>query len=277
MLQRGVDIESRTTTTYRESLGATALHIACKSWADDMVGFLLTNKADPRVQDANQQTPLHLSSLTEQWCGYPVSESSYKGAVNICKLLLDSAPDMINVRDKDGNTPFLCATKSISTMLPIVQLMGERGADVATVNNRRENALYQAAFGDDGTPSKYPLSSGIQYLVQNGVDIEGRCILGATPLIRACISENLEAIHTLLCNGADVNAKCHRPDNNNVDGKTSLHMAYSRRGTQDVIKILLEYGADLKIKDGMGRIPVDCIPVPKPHMGRGRGIRPVTN
>ncbi len=87
-------------------------------------------------------------------------------------------------------------------------------------------------------------------------------------LLSSVINGNREKIKEYVESGADVNQR-HRQD-----GKTPLHFAYwfaardtrgVRRqpgetfepGSSDIVKYLLEHGADPSIRDNQGRLPTD--------------------
>ena len=68
-------------------------------------------------------------------------------------------------------------------------------------------------------------------------------------VIQAVVDGNKEVVEILLNNGYNVN----QIDN---DGWTPLHYAASNR-FEDIIKVLIDYGADRTIKDIWGNTPID--------------------
>ncbi len=79
--------------------------------------------------------------------------------------------------------------------------------------------------------------------------------LGATPLIIAAASSNLTMVRLLLEHGATSTIN-HRSD----AGSTALHEASSRAYSQagrDVIRILLQYGANRDIQNKANKKPFD--------------------
>ena len=56
LLQHGANVD------IRDTLGATALHRACKEGREDAVSLLLAHKADVNARDMYESTPLHFAS-----------------------------------------------------------------------------------------------------------------------------------------------------------------------------------------------------------------------
>lgn len=71
----------------------------------------------------------------------------------------------------------------------------------------------------------------VQFLLDNGADIDCRGSFGDTPLIRAAGNGQLEVVKLLLAAGADVNAK-------NNGGRTALYDAEGRR--HSAVAVLLK-------------------------------------
>ena len=82
--------------------------------------------------------------------------------------------------------------------------------------------------------------------MDRGADIESKNMNGYTPLMMASTSNRLNIVEFLLDNGANIDSKSN-------DGYTSLICAASeRRDCVNIIKTLLNRGADSKIKDNYG-------------------------
>lgn len=97
----------------------------------------------------------------------------------------------------------------------------------------------------------------IEILVKAGADINLKNKRGRTPLHTAAARNNRKAVHTLLKNQAKVDLQ----DN---DGNTALHLAalnvgrYSSwRQYQDIMEMLLSYGALPTIKNNTGKSVLD--------------------
>ena len=84
----------------------------------------------------------------------------------------------------------------------------------------------------------------VDALLAQNANINSRGFDGQTPLLIACLENQLEVVE-LLCNkGTDVSAQRN-------DGDTSLHIAV-RKNLLEITKVLLRYGATLiSNKDGL--------------------------
>ncbi len=81
-------------------------------------------------------------------------------------------------------------------------------------------------------------------LVEAGVNLEARDEHGATPLIFAAYSDDLEGARILLEHGADPNARREGP------GPTGSVIFWARN--RAMIDLLLSHGADLELRDDHG-------------------------
>lgn len=99
----------------------------------------------------------------------------------------------------------------------------------------------------------------VKELIENGANVDARDRMMNTPLIRAASLGNAKMVELFLEHGADINAQ-------NADGQTALIAAadYNRHlGNLDVdsyeatIKLLLDAGADVQVRDNTGRTAYD--------------------
>lgn len=89
----------------------------------------------------------------------------------------------------------------------------------------------------------------VNSLLWAGVDPNGRNNFGRTPLQVMMMGSTTVAL-TLLRAGADPNLK------DSSTGGTPLHDA-ARTGYLDTVKALVDYGADIQVRDNAGRRPID--------------------
>ncbi len=158
----------------------------------------------------------------------------------------------------------------------------DAGAYISTPNNFGQTALHLAADGGS--------AENIRVLLRNGADVNARDKFQISPLHKA-VSLGASGfskggnVALLLSSGADVNARNDKgetpvhwavtsyyleysllpllkaggnPDSINNQGETPLHLA-SRLGIKHAAELLLEYGADVTIRDKNGNTAFDNI------------------
>jgi ankyrin repeat protein len=208
----------------------TPLLIAAAGRHESFVALLLEHGADPNVVDANSHTPLHHAA----WI---------RASAGIVELLLDHGADpnvrlsetgpeerQVDVDDREntytdtgismnGATPFLMASEVSS--LRAMRALLDAGADPTITTEYGTNALLLAAGG--GTDFARPRS------------LQER-------------EDSLEAVKMLVELGLDVNAT------GEFDW-TAVHMA-SFQGLNDVVRYLVEEGADVNKMDRYGQTPL---------------------
>ena len=91
----------------------------------------------------------------------------------------------------------------------------------------------------------------IQFLLDRGADVNVRDNHGATALMVACSRSSLEVDKLLLDNGSAIDA------GDSVSGRNALIRA-SSVGKADLVRLLLEEGADAHAKDSLGYTALDC-------------------
>jgi ankyrin repeat protein len=135
---------------------------------------------------------------------------------------------MVNIQDKDGNTPLLCAIRSHrSATIPILL---NRGADVNIKNSDGATALRLAESLDT-----------TRLLLEHGADANVK-IGDWTPLIGALQDKAEPGLLTLLLkHGANINAK----------GMYGLPLEVAC-DEPNAVKLLLEWGADVNAKGNWG-------------------------
>ena len=82
----------------RPDQARTVLHGCAHRGSVGAVAWLLKNGADPKVQDDQQRTPLHLAAIRNTHA-------------SVCKLLLEKGADL-NARDSDSKTPYQYAVEN---------------------------------------------------------------------------------------------------------------------------------------------------------------------
>lgn len=148
----------------------------------------------------------------------------------VVKALL-KAGAKVNARDKSGDTPLHQA--AINKNAEVVKVLLEAGADVHAKSVAELTPLHRAARNKN--------SAVAQFLLQAGAKVNARTDTGRTPLHSAAETNTAEVVKVLLAAGAEVNAL--------VGGDLApLHSAALLNPNPEVVIVLLEAGADPKIK-----------------------------
>jgi ankyrin repeat protein len=221
--------------------GITPLLIAITNNHPDVARYLIERGADIKATDWYGRTPLWAAVETRNM---DVDNASFVNSVDrapfldLIKLLLEKGADP-NVRMKEippirrvflratgslswvdftGQTPFL--TAALAGDVTVMRLLLEKGADPKIPTFEGTTALMAAA--------------GVNWVFDQTFD-EGPAAL-------------LEAVKLCYDLGLDVNAV-------NSMGLTAMHGA-ANRGSDDIIKFLVEKGARVDVKDKEGRTPL---------------------
>jgi ankyrin repeat protein len=170
--------------------------------------------------------------------------------------LVDEIPHQLYV----GDTALHLAAAALRPLA--VHALIEAGAEPNAENRRGATALHYAcdarpATGKTWNPSKQ--RSVIELLLAAGSDIEHRDKGGAAPLHRAVRARSLEAVRCLLEHGARVDATHGRQRTTPLHIVTHSTGASGTKGTraeqQQIVELLLHYGADRRATDAKGNVP----------------------
>jgi ankyrin repeat protein len=249
--------------------GVTALMLALDNYEFETANLLLDLGANPRYADWWGRTALYLAvdlnTYVPRTPAYP--RSSKATGFDVVQRLLAAGVDVdpqLNMHrpGRGGNS--------------------ERFTDdLLTVG---ATPLLRAAITHDHASMKALLEHGADVNLPNG--------MGITPLMAtsglavrninfgANRSPNFASLEILLAAGADVDARVNtaydrtsriaRPSGfTDREGQTALYSA-AGRGWTHVVAFLIEHGADVDIKDGKGKSPLDVALTPV-------GGRPVPN
>jgi ankyrin repeat protein len=216
LIQHGVDLNA--------SHGGMAPLLAATrdSWhgRPEAVMTLLANGADPRVADADGNTPLHHAA-----------RSSDPG---VAALLRDAAAE-IDVINHDGVTPLGIACAAGNWRL--ARFLLERGAKTELPN--ASPALLAAAGTEEDDVA------GVQLLLKHKAKTDARDTRHRGALHEAARCGHVEIVGALLAVGADVHAR-------DVDGRTPWLDA-ARGGHLEVLERLLPHRPDIAVADHDGR------------------------
>lgn len=207
--------------------GIIPLHMATLSTARVLLQHRKRFNIDQ--PDDFKMTPLHRAVWWSQSLEY-------------VKLLIDSGANL-NLQDHNGDTPLetaVCLGKSEVVKI----LLQEQDCDKSTVSKTGRSPLHSAAALNESLEI-------VKLLVESGADVNqvGRSDVGPS-LQAACQNAKTgkEIIEYLLEHGADLHAQA---------GTRGFAISSAAlRGTPETISLLLQRGATVNVKDGMGRTPI---------------------
>ncbi|XP_047043694.1 serine/threonine-protein phosphatase 6 regulatory ankyrin repeat subunit B-like [Lolium rigidum] len=204
--------------------GAGALHLAAGNKQAEVCEYLVEDvRVDVDALDICGRTPLVWAITCKD------------GHVDIVSYLLDHGANPDNV-DKTGFTPLHEAAKK--GHCEVVELLLSRGAYVDPFSTDNGTPLHVAA--------KHKQDSVMKILLDHHADCNK--ILGSfcSPLMLAIHSRSVKCVNLLLEAGADVKG---------MRTTTPLQSA-AMGGLTDVLKPLLDAGADPDVRDELGLLPI---------------------
>lgn len=156
-----------------------------------------------------------------------------------------------NLVDENGNPMLVLAIKDHSYQV-IDLLLSIKGMDVDLSNKQGETPLMLASINGE-----LPMVKTL--ILKNKAQIDH---IGWTPLHYACAKGHLDVASFLIANGANVNAL-------SLGGTTPLMMAV-QSGNELLVKLLLDKGADLQIRNAEGITAIDIADIyNKPEISQG--------
>jgi ankyrin repeat protein len=252
--------------------GLTSLLYAARDGRPEAVRLLVEAHADVNLADPNGISPLLMSILNNH--------------LDVARFLLDHGAD-IQAADFWGRTPLWAAVDlrnmdldhgndagiDRAPVIDFIKLLVDSGANVNVWTKEvHPGRRWLYSLGDVSwvdmtgqTPFLRAALSGdtitMRFLLEQGADPNIPTLGGTTALMAAAgvnwtvaqtytVSKEalLEAVKICLEKGADLNAT-------NSMGLTAV-MGAANRGSDDIIKFLVEHGAKLDVKDAVGRTPI---------------------
>ncbi|KAL2820287.1 ankyrin repeat-containing domain protein [Aspergillus granulosus] len=220
LLQAGVDVNEPL------SYGRTALHIAVELGHLNAASFLIEHGADVNARDSFGQTVLEAAA--------------WAGQFQMVRFLLICGADI-----QAKNLIAYAAYAAESNNENLMRFLLDRGAPLNRGLCNSQPALVWIVFNSN--------HAALRLLLERGADPNevgyGRAMV---PLHSAVYQVDIVATRLLLDHGADVNlldSRCHVPLHLAVDGKEA--------GREEVVRLLLERGADVFAEAEYNALPID--------------------
>jgi ankyrin repeat protein len=233
LVEKGGDVNAK------EPDSSSVLMKAAASGNLEATKFLISKGADVKAVDMNRETVL--------------MKGAKSGNLEVVKLLVNRGID-VKAKDAGDFTALIYAAKSGN--LEVVKLFVGKGLDVnAKTKNGRTALMYAAESGNVEVA---------KLLMDKGADAHAKMNFGDTVLMYAAESGNLDLVKAILDKGVDVNAR-------DTAGNTALrysvgtrlgdlnddmHVYYESTGRSvdpEIVKLLIEKGADVNAEDGLGQ------------------------
>jgi ankyrin repeat protein len=185
---------------------------------------------------SSQSSHLYLRLVSQDGRGAPMPPTGPlpKEQVEIIKNWIDQGAEWPDAAA--GEKPAPAPDPNATRMMQFLRTGDAKGFQKLL----RENPKAAQAKGPGGsTPLMYAVLYGdtdaVKRLLESGADPNVRNEVNATALMWA--TDSVEKTRLLIARGADVNARSD-------DGRTPLFIAARRSGSADVVKMLLEHGAN---------------------------------
>ncbi len=202
---------------FRDVHGLSLLHISAAEGDEELVKYLLANKADIEAKDVNGRTALSLAASNNH--------------ISIAEILIEKGSDT-NFKVWPKTQPLLCwAAEDGHTK--IIQSLIAKGTEVNIRDNDGYSPIYWTA--------KRGYVKAAKLLIENNSSIDEQYDWGVTALQKAAENGYLRIVQLLIKSGANVNI---RDSYNN----TALSRA-TQEGHLQVVEQLIATGAEYTSQD----------------------------
>ena len=217
-------IERGASTKAKDVSGATPLHEAVRYGRTEIAKYLLEAGADANAQDSLGKTPMLI-----------ITPQDTRAELYTMLLNYGSNP---NAKDLYGDTPLHIATITGMNTIIIEKLI-KAGADINERNKKGVTPLSLAV--------EHKWAEHISYFAHCGADIHAEDMEGNTPLTRA-LDSGFDVVSKLINS-----MNCSSRDSY---GNTPLHIAIQRNANAELIKYIIDCGADVNARNRYGDAPL---------------------
>ena len=273
---------------HRDGNNYTALHYASGEGDADVVQVLIDAGADIEEKDEKGRSPLHCACVS--------------GALDIVKMLVEAgvvrAGAGVFVTDSNGDTCLSLAAYFGHTET-VRYLVGLPEVEINNGNASNYTALHRAG--------QKACTDVVRVLIDAGADVDIKNSDGRCPLHCACETGALDNVKMLVRAGAGVNVTDNKGNtcltvaayfghtetvrylvglpeveinSGDANNYTALHRA-GQKACPDMVRVLIDAGADIDIKNDSGRSPLHCavqvLYIVKMLVEAGAGVRDTDN
>eukprot|EP01129_Flabellula_baltica_P003267 TRINITY_DN13066_c0_g1_i1.p1 TRINITY_DN13066_c0_g1~~TRINITY_DN13066_c0_g1_i1.p1 ORF type:complete len:731 (+),score=122.44 TRINITY_DN13066_c0_g1_i1:31-2223(+) len=169
----------------------------------------------------------------------PLINSIEMNDIKLFESVVNNPECDVNLTDEMGRYPLLCALQEKN--IKMIKKLLEKGANINCSDDAGNTLLHRCIIDNDLKPLAHDL------LMNYNVDVQAKNKQQNNPLIIAIHEEDDHIVRMLLQRGADPNIKC--------DTVFPIHAA-ADTDNLDIVKILVDFGADINIVDSLGNSPL---------------------
>lgn len=180
------------------------------------------------------------------------------GKAGSLEALLQSGSDLNALSGSWERPAFLAALDAPGRSVQTLKRLVEAGADPLVVHSGIDTAMSWAmGYNHPDTVTVESEREIIAFLTAQGLDISAPVPHFETTLIRAIISAGPPTVAALLSEGAK--AEGHAPKDFTPEFLAGANLVMLAAPKPDILRLLLNNGADASSKDLQGRVPIDFI------------------
>ena len=235
LVENGFDLESKIND---DNSDYTPLMIAVYKEDYDMVKYLLDKGANPNASNNENKTALMIANDD--------------GNFDISKLLIEQGAN-INTQDEYGLTALMNA--AMIGDYEMVKFLLENGANINTKDNDGNTVLYYNIYYDHyGKEEMIENAKKIfNLLIKYGADVntkdnDGASLLDISYRPSTALVQNREMFKVLVENGFDLESRIKAGEHYPEDYDYTPLMIAALRNDYDMVKFLVEKGADVNAK-----------------------------